>query len=137
MKSKKTLGILLALVAAVLVTALLVGLWLHYRPAAQPDADPTGKTFSVVVAHSDGSEKTFQYTSQEQYLGTVLVAEGLVQGDNAEYGLYIKVVDGEQAIYEEDTAYWSIFVGEESAMTGADQIVIQDGVTYKLVYTKA
>lgn len=150
MKSKKTLWLVLALVAAVLAVGLLIGLWQYYQPKDTPsipndpdtsdttdDSQTAGNTFTVIVVHGNGSEKTFQYTTEEQYLGPVLVSEGLVEGETGAYGLYIKVVDGEKAVYEEDAAYWSIYIGEEGALTGADQIAIEDGATYKLVYTKA
>ena len=89
------------------------------------------------MVHGDGSTKDFKYTSDKEYVGEVLLEEGLVTGDMGDYGLYIKAVDGEKAVYEEDAAYWGIFVGEESAATGIDQIPIEDGAVYKLVYTPA
>ena len=64
-----------------------------------------------------------------------MLAEGIVEGENAEYGLYIKVADGERAVWEEDQAYWGFYIGEEYALTGVDTTPIEEGKVYKLVYT--
>lgn len=48
------------------------------------------------VVHKDESTKTFTYHTDAEYLGEVLLAEGLVEGDESEYGLMITTVDGEQ-----------------------------------------
>ena len=65
----------------------------------------------------------------------MLVAEGLVEGDDSEYGLMIHTVDGEKASWEENGAYWALYVGEEYAMTGVDSTPVSDGDTFKLAYT--
>ena len=105
--------------------------------APQPTDAANGKNITVTVVYQDGSSKDFTYQTDAEYLGTVLTESGLVEGEQGAYGLYIKVVDGQRAVYELDQAYWQVFVGEEAAMTGADQIVIQDGASYRLVYTNA
>ena len=92
-------------------------------------------TFTVTVIHKDQSEKTFTFTSNEEFVGTVLKAEGLIKGNDGPYGLEITEVDGEQAIYATDGAYWAVYVGEEYAMTGIDTTPITQNGQYKLVYT--
>ena len=129
--SKKKL--FLSVAALVLVVGLLLGLYFATRPQTQEGT----KTFTVTVVHKDGSSKDFSYTSDEEFVGTVLQAEGLVEGEMAQYGLYIKKVDGEKAVYEEDGAYWGFYIGEDYAQTGIDQTPIEDGKVYKLVYEAA
>lgn len=128
MKNKK---LILAVVALVAVVAIFLGIYL----ATRPDTTLGSKTITVTVVHKDGSEKIFEYHTDEEYLGPVLLSEGLVQGDSSTYGLMIHTVDGEKADYNVDQGWWQILVGEEAAMTGADAIVIADGDTFKLVYT--
>lgn len=127
-KNKK---IILAAVAIVAVIALFLGVWF----ATRPDTTEGAKTITVEVVHSDETSKTFTYHTDAEYLGEVLLDEGLIQGEQGDYGLYILEVDGEQAIYEEDGAYWALFQGDEYAMLGADQTVINDGDQFSLVYT--
>jgi len=129
--SKKKL--FLSVAALVLVVGLLLGLYFATRPQTQEGT----KSFTVTVVHKDGSSKNFTYTSDEEFVGTVLQAEGLIEGEMAQYGMYIKKVDGEKAVYEEDNAYWGFYIGEDYAQTGIDQTPIEDGKVYKLVYVSA
>ena len=130
MKNKK---FLIAAIALVLVVAMGLAAWYFTRPKTQEGE----KTFSVTVVHSDGSEKTLNYTSAELYVGTVLLAEGLIEGEMGDYGLYIQSVDGEQAIYEQDNAYWAFYVDGQYANQGIDLTPIEDGAAYSLEYTPA
>lgn len=103
----------------------------------KPEPNEGEATFTVIVIHKDGTEKTFTYTTTEAYVGPVLAAEGLIEGKMDKYGMVIAKVDGEKAVYEEDGAYWSVYEGEEYAMQGIDTTPVVDGATYKLVYTGA
>jgi len=126
-KTKLLLPALVLLAAA----ALFTGLYL----ASRPEADQGQKSVTVEVVHADGSEKTFRYQTDEAYLGVLLLAEGLIEGEAGPYGLYIKKVDGEVADYDQNKAYWSLFVGDEYATQGIDLTPLTDGGIYGLVYT--
>ena len=130
MKNKK---LILALGAFVLVIALLLGVWM----ANKPQTTEGTKAYTVTVVHSDGSEKAFSYTTDEEFLGAALVAEGLIAGDEGPYGLTIITVDGEDAIWDVHNAYWALFIGEEYATTGIDSTPVNDGDSFKLVFTGA
>ena len=94
-------------------------------------------TFTVIVIHKDGTEKTFTYTTDEEFVGPVLEADGLIVGNAGPYGMEITHVDGEKAVYTEDNAYWAVYEGNEYAMQGIDTTPVVDGAVYKLVYTNA
>ena len=130
MKTKKILLVAIALVA---VLALFVGAYLLTRP----DVQAGSKEITVTVVHGNGESKDFVYQTDAEFLGTVLQEEGLVEGVMGPYGLEIKVVDGEKAVYTEDNAYWALYEGDAYATTGADGLAIADGGIYKLVYTGA
>ena len=117
--------------ALVAVIAVMAGIFVATRP--EPVAG--GKNITVTVVHKDGSEKVFQYATDAEYLGEVIVAEGLVNGEEGPYGLYFDTVDGETADWNVDQSYWSILIGEEYATIGADGIALTDGGAYSLVYT--
>lgn len=129
MSKKQT--ILIGAVVLVLAAAMAC-IYLATRPATSAGA----KEITVEVVHADQSSKTFTYRTDAETLGEVLLAEGLVQGEVGQYGLYINTVDGEDAIYENDGAYWALMVGGEYAVTGADATPIQDGDSFQLIYTK-
>lgn len=128
MKNKKLILIAVALIACV---AVMLGIFVMTRP----DTVAGNKTVTVTVVHKDGSEKVFTCKTDAEYLGTVLVDENIVVGSYGEFGLYFDTADGETADYNVDGGWWQVFIGEESAMVGADQIPIADGDTFKLVYT--
>jgi len=132
---KKILVLLLSLL-------MLVSLFACTVPQGQ-DQDDTGgetgalKSFTVTVVRKDGSSKDYTYQTREKYVGPVLQAEGLIEGNMGAYGLEITKVEGVQAIYNEDKAYWAVYEGEEYAMQGIDTTPVVDGGVYKLVYTSA
>ena len=128
MKNKK---IVIAAAALVVVIAILVGVAFASRPQTSEGA----KAITVTVIHMDGTEAVFAYDTDEEYLGPVLLAEGLVEGEEGPYGLTISAVDGETASWEENQSYWALYVGEDYATTGADGVALTDGGSYKLVYT--
>ncbi len=151
MKNKKTI---IALIALVAVIGLMAGIWYATRQTPEdPDPETTGsteakpsetgsvsteptfaKTFTLIVIHSDGGEKSFTIGTNQTYLADALLDEQLIVESDSP-GMYT-VVDGETADYNVDQSYWGFFVGEDYAMEGMNTTVIQDGAVYKLVYTK-
>lgn len=128
MKNKKLILIALALV-------VLVGALLGVYMATRPETAVGSKEITVTVVHGDGSNKVFTYHTDEEYLGAVIMAEGLVEGEMGPYGLMISAVDGEEAVWEVNGAYWALFVGDEYATSGADTTPVYNGSAFKLEYT--
>ena len=128
MKNKKTI---LIAVAVLLLISLMASIFLLTRP----ETSAGSKTITVTVVHGDGSEKVFTYQTDEEFLGPVILGEGLVEGEEGPYGLMINAVDGETASWDANQSYWALFVGEEYATSGADTTPIYDGDAFKLVYT--
>lgn len=123
--------LIVALVALVVCAAVVLGIWMVNRPETAEGS----KAYTVTVIHSDGTEKSFDYTTDAEYLGDALVAEGLIAGEDGPYGLTVITVDGEDAVWDTDNAYWALFIGEEYATTGVDSTPVNDGDSFKLVYT--
>ena len=129
MKNKK---LVIALVALVAVVGLLLGIW----AANRPETSEGTKAYTVTVVHADGSQKVFEYTTDAEYLDDALLAEGLIAGEKGPYGLTLITVDGEDAVWDTDNAYWSLYIGEEYATTGLSDTPVNDGDVFKLEYTK-
>ena len=127
-KNKK---LIIAVIAVVVVVAAMAVIYVATRPGTTAGS----KTFTVKVVHGDGSEKTFTYQTDAEYLGEVLVEKGLIVGHSDTFGLYIDTVDGEDAIWDVDGSYWALYVGEDYAMQGIDQTPIADGDAFSLVRT--
>lgn len=130
-KNKKRLGMAVVFVAFVVLALVLVLVWHFTRPAPVDGA----KHITVEVIHKDGSAKTFTYDTDELYLAEVLVAQGLIQGDDSEFGLYVKTVDGETVNYDADQSWWALSINGEFAQTGVSATPVNDGDAYTWTYT--
>lgn len=124
---------IIAIVAAVLVIALVATGCSVLRPETQEGM----KSFTLTIVHKDGTSKDMNLKSDAEFLGAYLEEEGIIKGEEGQYGIFIKEVEGEKAVYEEDNAYWAFYEGEEYALKGIDQTPITDGAVYKLIYTPA
>lgn len=96
-----------------------------------------GKTTINVEVTAGDKTITLTLKTDKGTLGDVLLDNKLVEGDQSEYGLFIKVVNGIRADYDLDGAYWAINKDNEPTPTGADTTEIADGENYQLAYTKA
>lgn len=122
---------LLPLLALVLVAVLFGSLYFLTRPEGAEGE----KIIHVQVVHKDGRSRDFSYETREEFLGPVLIDSGLIKGEQGPYGLYILEVDGQRAVFEQDNAYWALYVGQEYASLSADATPIHHGDTFRLVYT--
>ena len=122
--SKKSL--ILALVALIVVVGVFVGVWAATRPETQQG----DKTITVEIVKKD-SERTVTINTDAEMLRDALEQENLVQGDESEFGLFVKTVDGYTA---DDAAqeWWCFTKGGESLMTGIDTTPIADGEVYEI-----
>ena len=55
---------------------------------------------------------------------------GLIAGEDSDYGLYVKTVNGVTVDYDTDGKYWAFYVDGEYAATGVDSTDITAGATY-------
>ena len=121
-----------------IVSMLLVLLMLFALTAcgAKEEAPAETVSFKVIVTDLEGNETTFEYTSSASNVGEVLVAEGLVVGHDADYGLYIDSVNGITADWDKDQSWWMLCKDGEMTSYGADDATIDGGERYSFVYTK-
>lgn len=102
-----------------------------------PDRVGTGSvTFQVTVTDLDGTQEEFEVRTDEKNVADALTKAGLVSGENSEYGLYIKVVNGITADYSVDGSYWSLLVNGEMSMVGASSVLVAEGLRVELKKTK-
>lgn len=137
---KKLLSLLLALVLVFALAACGTD-----SPESTPSTEPpvetttaptaSGVPFTVVVTDVDGTETTFAYTSDKATVGEALLAEGLITGDETEYGLYVTSVNGITADWATENAYWAFYIDGVYAQTGVDATAITEGAVYSLVKT--
>ncbi len=100
-------------------------------PSAQATAVGEGNTaFFFTVTDKDGTETRFEVHTDKTIVGEALQDLGLIAGDEGEFGLYVKTVNGITVDYEKDGVYWAFYVDGQYATSGVDSTSITEGATY-------
>ena len=120
------------LLALALVLLTLVSL----AACSQKDAEGPEVTFTLTVVDADGNETTHEITTTKTSVGDALIETGMVEGENGDYGLYIKAVNGIVADYNTTGTYWAFYIDGEYAMTSVEQTPIEANTTYMLKVEK-
>ncbi len=109
-----------------------------WETAVYTEDTTLGEGNKTVVVEVTAQDKTVTFTVKTDAgtVGEALLANGLLDGENGDYGLYVKAVNGITADYDVDQSYWAFYIDGEYAMSGVDMTEITEGVTYQLVYTK-
>lgn len=111
------------------------GLWENATYLEDTEFGKGEKTVVVEVKAEDQSV-TFTVNTDKDTVGDALVENDLISGDESEYGLYVKTVNGMTADYDKDQSYWAFYIDDAYATTGVDQTEITENAKYKLEYTK-
>ena len=117
----------IAVAALALAAALMLGLWYFTRPQSQAGE----KTIVVQVVHGDQSTKDFTCQTDAETLGEVLVEEKLAQGEEGPTGLFVTIVDGEEA-QDSLRQWWCVTKDGEMLNTGVSSTPIADGDHFEL-----
>lgn len=96
-----------------------------------------GKTqFTFTVTDKEGTKTSFEVHTDKEMVGEALLECGLIEGDEGQYGLYVKKVNGILADFNTDGTYWAFYVNGEYAVTGVDVTPITAGETYSFKVEK-
>lgn len=101
--------------------------------AVQAESNVLGEgdtQFTFTVTDVDGNETEFEINTDKTTVGEALIELGLIDGDDGEFGLYVKTVNGITVDYDTDGKYWAFYVGDEYAVSGVDSTEIVEGETY-------
>ena len=86
--------------------------------------------FAFTVVDKDGNETAFEINTDKETVGDALLELNLIEGDEGDYGLYVKKVNGITADYDKDQTYWAFYINGEYASSGVDTTNIEDGKAY-------
>ena len=116
-------------------TAEKSGLW---ENAVYKEDTELGKGEKTLITEIKAEDKTVTLTvkTDKNTVGDALLEHNLIEGEEGDYGIYIKKVNGILADYDIDQSYWAFYVDEEYATKGVDATEITEGAVYKLEYTK-
>ena len=128
-----------ALIVGILGLALLIGAMVYAWTTNRPAVKEGSKAIVVQIVDDQGKTTSYAHKTDAFFLMQALdEIDGLtIEGEDSDYGLFIKSVNGLQAVYELDNAYWSIYINGEYATQGADTQPVSDGDTFTLKYEPA
>lgn len=136
---KKRLSVILCIVLIAAMALCATGCTDTELPAHPTDPTSTpaeAATFTFMVVDLEGKETSFEVPADGETVGEALLAQGLIAGEEGEYGLYVKEVNGIVADYDTDGTYWAFHINGEYALTGVDTTQIAPDTVYSFVLTK-
>ena len=94
------------------------------------------KAFSVYVFDQDGNLTTFEGKTNAEYLKDAIddIKDLTIDGSEESWGYYLTTINGLEANYDEDGAYWSLYVNNEYGNYGIDQQPVNDGDNFTFIY---
>ena len=138
---KKKLSVILSFVLIAVIALTMVGCGSEKKSdtppvsttgSAQKTVVGEGKTvFEFSVTHLDGKTAAFEVHTDKKTVGEALLDAELIAGEDGQYGLYVKSVDGETLDYDKDGKYWAFYENGNYGAKGVDQTEIADGVRYE------
>ena len=128
-QNKTILWIAATLVIAVAVFALC---YLFFAPQAADGA----KTITIAVTDNQNTTTGYETTTDAQYLRQAMedTKDLTFQGTEGQYGLMLDTINGLTADWEQDQAWWSIYVNDALANYGIDSQPIADGDVIQFQY---
>ncbi len=145
MKTKGTKRMMAFLLNAILIMGMLFATGCNSAPAVE--AEPLSEMESVEITENivlgegqtkivvsvtdgEGNETLFDVYTDKATVGEALLEVELIAGEDGEYGLYVKTVNGIVADYDVDQTYWAFYIDGEYASTGVDTTPVEEGKTY-------
>ncbi len=107
------------------------GIWASAVYNSDVSVGEGGTVFTLKITAEDRTI-TVTVSTDEAVLGDALVAAGLIAGEEGDYGLYVKTVNGMTLDYDTDGMYWAFYIDGEYAMTGVDGENIDSAKVYEL-----
>jgi hypothetical protein len=130
----RAIAALLALICALSMAFTLVSCSNDGDGKESESGTPITITLTVVGPDGVSKEHTVK-TDSSKNLREALEGAGLISGEEGQFGLYVKVVDGVTADYDVDGSWWSL-TKEGELCSGVDSTSIADGDRFEFTYSK-
>lgn len=139
MRNKKK--IVTMILAMMLIAAMVLGMTgcgnkkdsAPFETTAYEDGTVLGegnKVFTFTVVDAKGVETNLEVHTDKETVGDALLEHKVIAGEDGDYGLYVKSVNGQQVDYDKDGKYWAFYINGEYGMTGVDATTITEGDSY-------
>ncbi len=126
MQKKKWLGLVIGFVVLALAVTAAAVIYAKTRPETQDGI----KTITIQMIYDD-VDTTVTIRTDAKYLRGALEEENLIAGDESEFGLFVKTVNGRTAD-DAKQEWWNFTKDGETLMTGVDTTVISDGEAFEV-----
>ena len=110
------------------------------EPAPNPESGKTDisvtklgegeNVFEFTVADADGTETAFEISTDKEFVGDALKEHNLIDGEDGQFGMYVKTVNGITYDFNKDGKYWAFYINGEYATSGVDKTTITKGDSY-------
>lgn len=119
--------ILISLIALIILAATMLTVFMITKKHTEQ-----GKKEITVVVTANDYEKTYTLRTEAEFLGDLLLEEGIVKGEDGPYGLFITEVDGIVAD-ESKQEWWCITRdGGNQMFTSVSEEPLYDGNKYEI-----
>ena len=102
--------------------------------SAAASAEAEEKLITVTVVVSDTDSRSYEITTDAENLRDAMEAEGKIEGDESEFGLFITAVDG-VAADDSKQEWWCLTKDGEMWNYGIDSTKIENGDVFELTLT--
>lgn len=86
--------------------------------------------FIFIAVDLDGNNTHYMIRTNKETVGEALIENGLISGEDGQYGLYVKTVNGITLDYDKDGKYWAFYEENTYANQGVDSTPIKEGGVY-------
>ncbi|WP_455716107.1 DUF4430 domain-containing protein [Anaerosporobacter sp.] len=134
-KEKSNLSSKKIIIGIAILVVLVVGALCAYKKFS-PKPVKGSKSITVTVIDDKDNRTTYDHKTDAEFLRAALEEiDGLtVEGEEAQYGLFVKTVNGLTADYNVNGAFWSFSVNGEDCNNGIETQPVYDGDTFEITY---
>lgn len=88
------------------------------------------KVFNFSAVDPDGKETKYEIHTDQENVGDALEELGIIEGEEGEFGIYVKTVNGVTLDFDTDGKYWAFYIGDEYATEAVGLTPVTEGESY-------
>ncbi len=86
--------------------------------------------FTLVAVDAEDNKVNFQISTDKATVGEALLELGIIEGEESQYGLFVKTVNGLTVDFDKHKMYWAFYINGAYATSGVSETQIEAGATY-------